>query len=66
MEVSLPVTVSFTLEFLFVAKWINDLWRAWAVSVSQRGEIGDGEISVARSTMARGHGENARQRERKM
>ena len=80
MEVFTSGHRSFTLEFLFVAKWVNDQWRAWAVSVSWRGEIGDGkigdgEIDVARSAwrdrrgeigLARGRGENARQREREM
>ena len=48
MEVSLPATVSFTLEFLFVAKQVvisgkpGDLYlSAWQ---DRRGEIGDGEI----------------------
>ena len=49
MEVFTSGHRSFTLEFLFVAKWVNDQWRAWVVSVSQRDKIGDGEIGVVRS-----------------
>ena len=49
MEVFTSGHHSFTLEFLFVAKWVNDQWRAWAVSVSRRWQDRRGKIGVVRS-----------------
>ena len=56
--------MSFTLEFLFVAKWVVISGEPGGLCLSEwqdrRGEIGDGEIGLVRSAMARGRGERAR------
>ena len=53
--------MSFTLEFLFVAKWVSDQWRAWAISVSQCGEI---DVARRRCEMAKRECQTERERER--
>ena len=66
MEVLLPATVTFTLEFLFVAKRVVISGELGGLCLlvwqDRRGEISDGEIGVVRSAMARG----PEQREREM
>ena len=59
--------MSFTLEFLFVAKWVVICGEPGGLCLSawqdRRGEISDGEIGVVRLAMARGPEQREREKE---